>query len=183
LVGIFSPRRQGQHTPFNRASFMMPAGTAMRGPSPMSRLPWFGAAGEELGTRAFVVAKRAPGKRAAVAAERGCYARGSARGLGQGTASPLDRVQSAGSLKPEWRNGIRNGLKIRRGNPWGFESPLRHHPLHKLLLEHACHFEQRRIVDPVQIEPFKEHLTETDRGQSRWHQIARVADCPALLKR
>jgi hypothetical protein len=28
--------------------------------------------------------------------------------------------------RPGWRNGRRSGLKIRRGNPWGFESPSRY---------------------------------------------------------
>ncbi len=37
--------------------------------------------------------------------------------------------------RPEWRNGRRSGLKIRRGDPWEFESPLRHH--HYSVKEHV----------------------------------------------
>ena len=34
--------------------------------------------------------------------------------------------EDSGSTVREWRNGIRGGLRIRRGNPCGFESHLSH---------------------------------------------------------
>ena len=39
---------------------------------------------------------------------------------------PLRYTRAASASRPGWRNGRRSGLKIRRGNPWGFESPSRH---------------------------------------------------------
>lgn len=50
---------------------------------------------------------------------------------------------------PGWRNGRRSGLKIRRSNPWGFKSPLRH----------QCQYGRRYIKSatgkPVDVNTFK----------------------------
>ena len=41
-------------------------------------------------------------------------------------------------LPPEWRNGRRSALKMRRGNPCGFESRFRHQGRSNAALWHPC---------------------------------------------
>ena len=49
------------------------------------------------------------------------------------------KLHSFPSHSGEWRNGIRNGLKIRRGDPCEFDSHLAHH-VQKLEVERLRRF-------------------------------------------